>query len=252
MSEAAVRPQYPNPPIQEALCQITFAEPLAWNVATPGLLFERLRGHYPQEPESQEQLEATVQVDNGAQGSHNVAFNRGQQRFIYRDDSRTRLVVASPLTFSANSLPPYEGWPGLRDRFEEAIAHLAEVTPLKPVVRVALRYINRISIAEPSLDTDDFFKVTVRTADNGNATFKGFMHRVESVLDDETVIVSTFATMDNPDPHESTFLLDLDCRRADLELEEVSEILEVADNLKVIENREFESCITDATRELFQ
>jgi uncharacterized protein (TIGR04255 family) len=248
MPAAHERREYPNPPIEEALVQVTFAEPLSWNVATPGLLFERLRGDYPTEPEMQEQAAVQVQADAG--GGPALSFNRGQQRFLYRDESRTRLVLVNPLTLSANSLRPYEGWPKLRERFERAMSDVEAVTGSKPVARIALRYINRITLPPGPIDTDDYFKVTVRTADEGRAAFRGFIHRVESVLDDETVVVSTFASTE-PEDDCTSFVLDLEFSSPNLNSSEMEQVLNVADELKVLENAEFESCITDATRELF-
>ena len=254
MTESVDRREYPNPPIEEALVQITFAEPLSWNVATPGLLDERLRDAYPREPAAQEQLQAEVHIPGAGQAGPNFALNRGPQRFVYRDDTEHRLLVASPLTLSANSLRPYEGWPALNDRFRAAAELLNEVAPLKPVQRVTLRYINRVRIPGPQVDTDDYFYLTVRTADSGRASFRGFMHRVESILeDDQTVVVSTFASL-QPDADSGTldFLLDLEVYRDGLNLGDIGEMIDVAGQLKVIENAEFESSIRDAARELFQ
>lgn len=97
------RREYPTPPIAEALAQITFAKPLGWNVATPGLLWERLRSDYPVEPEVQEQVAASVQVGDAAPGP-SLAWNRGDQRFLYRHEDQRRFVVANRATLSANSL----------------------------------------------------------------------------------------------------------------------------------------------------
>lgn len=259
MPDDSARREYPKPPIEEALVQVTFAEPLAWNVATPGVLFERFRLEYPQEPVAQEQLQAEVQlqvevqIPGGAQVGPNFALNRGAQRYIYKDDSQHRLVVVNPLTLSANSLRPYEGWPALRERFRSAALLTGEVAPLKPVRRVALRYINRVKVPGPRVDTDDYFNLVVRTAENGQATFRGFMHRVESVLaDNETVIVFTFASLAPEQESQSVdFLLDLEVYRDGLDLHSLEEITQVADALKRIENDEFESCIKEPARELF-
>jgi uncharacterized protein (TIGR04255 family) len=122
---------------------------------------------------------------------------------------------------------------------------------LEPVERVSLRYINRIELPPVQLDTDDYFKLTIRTADEGRASFVSFMHRVESALDTATLMISTFASMQRSET-ENPFLLDLDVQRHGLNTTDLAEILRIADELKVIENREFESAITDKTRELFK
>ena len=248
MPDEYPRREYPNPPIAEALCQVTFARPLAWSVATPGLLWERLRDDYPTEPEAQDQISASVQTGDD---NPNVALNRGEQRFIYRDEERQRLVVANRTFISANSLPPHEGWPALRGRLEAAIRALGDTVTLQPVERVGLRYINRVVVPGPEINTDDYFNIGIRTARQGDAPFQSFMHRVESILDPTTIIMSTFATLKPADDTNIPFLLDFDLMRVGLDTTDLAEILKAADELHYAEHQEFESAITDETRKLF-
>jgi uncharacterized protein (TIGR04255 family) len=244
------QPHYANPPVEEGLCQVQFSAPLAWSVATPGQLFEAVRHAYPADPEAQDQLAASFQVQNA---SPTLALNRGAQRYIYKDETATRLLIASPTTLSVNSLRPYEGWSALRQRLHEAMSSLASVLPLPSISQVSLRYVNRIVVpTKAGVDTDDYFNLTVRTAEQGRASFVGFMHRVESILTDEsTRVISTFATIEAPED-QVHFLLDLEFRSSNLpETATVDDVLSVADDLKLKENAEFESCLTDKARGLF-
>lgn len=251
MSDGQERREYPNPPIEEALCQVTFAEKLAWSVATPGLLFEALRKEYPQEPQAQDQIQASLQIQGESQGP-SFALNRGSQRFVYKDETGKRLILVSPETLSVNSLRPYEGWPNLRNRFQQALELLGSVLEMKPVAKVGLRYINRI-VMPLAADTDDYFDIVVRTAEQNAATFVNFMHRVESVLSDmQTRVVSTFATLQESTPDAQQILLDYDFTRENLSTTDIQELLDIADDLKLKENREFESSIKDKARELFK
>lgn len=248
MATLSSRPSYENPPIEEAVCQVTFAAPIPWNVAIPGLVFERLRDKYPSDPEGQRQLQAALQPgDSGA----SFAVESGQERYVYRDSVGARLVILGQDNLSVNCLRPYEGWPSLRDRLEHAISRVSDVVALPPVRRVENRYLNRIVLPGPPFNTDDYFTAEVRTANQGRASFRRFVNQVESVLDDGiTVVVSTLATLAG-DGEGSPFLLDLNIYREDLQLTAPEEILATADALKVIENAEFESWITDETRRLF-
>jgi uncharacterized protein (TIGR04255 family) len=247
------RREYPNPPITEGLVQFTFSERLPWNVATPGLLFEKLREQYPKDPDGQEQVQARFGINEPRKGEAGFSVTRGEQRFIYSDSSGTRLLVANAITASANSLKPYEGWPSLRERFVAGIHSLDEVAKIPGISTVHIRYINTIEIqgshAVP-VDTDDYFTIPVRTARSGAASFEGFIQRVKSVLENGTELVSTFATLENDEPYGFMFLLDLEVVRAVDKLD-VESALAVANELKEIENDEFESSITDKARELF-
>lgn len=249
-----VRVEYPNPPIEEALVQFTYAEPISWNVATPGLLFERLRSAYPEDPEAQEQIQASFEGPAGPSTPANLSVNRGDPRYIYRDRTRRRLLVCNQHMLSANSLRPYESWPRLRERIAEAVDTVGPVVATPRVTRVSLRYINRIVVEQLQVNTDDYFKVGIHTVNGGSAMLGGFIHRVQSIIDDNTIAISTFASVETERPELSAhgFLLDLDFQRNLPEPTEISDALTHADELKELENREFEDCITDATRELFQ
>ncbi|QMS90513.1 hypothetical protein HUN01_24125 [Nostoc edaphicum CCNP1411] len=45
------RRQYPNPPIEEAVCEFRFAPDPAWNLTIPGLFYEKIKDFYTGEPQ---------------------------------------------------------------------------------------------------------------------------------------------------------------------------------------------------------
>ncbi len=248
------RTDYANPPIEEALCQLNFSTPLPWNVATPGRLYDALLGSYPDEPEVQEEVQASVvRPDEGSPAlAANLAIARGAQRFVYRDASRTRVAVVSPMLYSVNSLRPYEGWSDLRQRLRRDLQQVARQLDLPNVREVSLRYINRIPITADNIDTDDYFTIPIRTAQRGRASVARFLQRVESVLpDQETRTFLTFASLDSAPEAGRACLLDIELRRGVPDVP-VATALDVADDLKRLENEEFESLITERCRELFQ
>lgn len=246
------REEYPRPPIEEAFCQLVFAEPLPWNVATPGVLYEVLKDAYPAAPEAQDEVEASFEVGPEKVSASSFAINRGRQRIIFKTADGTRLIVVDSSSISVNSLRPYEGWPFLRDRLRAAVDSLAQRLTRPPVAQINLRYINRIKVPQALINSDDYFQVQVRTAEAGRANFSAFLQRVESVLTDRvTQAISTFATLESP-PGEAHFLLDLDFRRGGLQLTSVDEVIGVANSLKDAENEEFESWLTEQSRALFR
>lgn len=252
MSADSERREYSNPPIEEALCQVLFQEPLAWSVATPGKLLDALEGSYPDEPEVQEQLEAAIQLQPAHNNPANVALSRKDQRYVYRDSSKTKLLLVNANQLSVNSTRPYEGWPQLRQRLADALQAVNRITPLKPIQQVSLRYINRIVLPAGQIDSDDYFNIRVHTADSGKTSFRAFLNRVESMFEAEGVVaITTFATLQSQEA-ESPFLLDLDFQHPNISLTAVEEVLAVADGLNRLETREFENLIKDKTRELFQ
>lgn len=246
------RREYQDPPIVEALCQFTFAKQLEWNVAIPGQLFEKLRSNYPKSPASQEVVQASF-TPQANEGDANLTVNRGEQRILYSDKTGSRLFIANSVAASANSLRPYEGWPSLRRRLVDGFERLNEVVSVPGVSRVSIRYINRISVPLQAVDTDEYFTIPVRTAEAGKAGYSGFVSRVESVLrDGKTQANTIFASMPSENPSEVNFLLDFEFYRDYNIPIELEGAYTDADELKVAENQEFESSITDKARELFQ
>jgi len=242
---------YPKPPIEEALLQFVLHEPAPWNITTPGLIYDAIKADYPAEPVSQEALSATFQTDESTGLGANFALNRGDMRVIYRSTDATKLAIAHPQHFTIGSNRPYDGWPSLRARMLDAWGKLGDVLRHPIIESVSLRYINRITVPNLHLNTDDYFTIPVRTVDEGSWSYGSFVYRVESARDHVTRARTTFATIDSPSPDENHFLLDLEF----LHLQptaDVNEALLAADELKNLENAEFELSITDTTRELFK
>lgn len=247
----AERRVYPNPPIVEGLVQFTFAQPIAWNVATPGRIFERIRGVYPADPDSQGQLQAVFNPRPTPDTLPDFTVSQGLQRVIFKDLTGTRLFVVNDRTFGVNSLRPYEGWENLSSRMMDAIAALKDVVDMPNISEVSVRYINQIPIPRGD-QTEDYFTYEVRTVRSGASYVKNFLVRVESLLPDGvTSAGTTFGSVQPQAAETFPLILDIEFKRALGEGIPINEAAEVAVELKQLENSEFESVITDRTRELF-
>jgi len=245
------RRQYPNPPIVEGVVQFNFMQPIAWNVATPGRVFERLRDAYPTDPEQQGVLQAAFNVNPEDNVLPNFTLTQDSQRVIYKDESQTRLLVLNNRMFSVNSLRPYEGWESLAARMTAAIEALQGTLSLPLINEVSVRYINQISVPR-SQRIEDYFNYEIRTARSGASYLSNFVHRVESVLPDQvTTAGTTFASAQPGTEEIYPILLDIEFKRALTEGHLVDTAVDVAVDLKQLENAEFESVITDNARGLF-
>jgi uncharacterized protein (TIGR04255 family) len=244
------RREYPNPPIVEAIVQFTFAEATKWNVATPGRLYEALKDSYPSEPEMQGVLQASFTPQPGIGVAPDFTLSQGGQRVLYKDESKTRLLVINPQTFSVNSVRPYEGWKLLRPRMLSAIETICEVLELSPVSEVSIRYINQFSLPRGQ-PTEEFLNYHIDTAQGGASYVNNFVIHVESILADGVTLAATTLATSQPQTETSfPIVLDLDFKRQ-LSLMPIREALDQVEELKALENSEFESAITDRTRELF-
>lgn len=255
VADRGARVEYTNPPIVEGLCQFNFAVPLSWSPILPGMFFERIKASYPAEPEVQQQVQANVQFQNDAAGQAQFTVGQGDQRLIYRNREQTRLAIVSPSTISVNSVPPYEGWPSLHERFGSLLDRTKSVLGNPQVRAVSVRYINRIFV--PTRDPrafPDYFTIPFHIVGDANSSPSAVFQRVETIQPDGVSRgVMTFVSVETEatESDGQAFLLDLEFQRELPTPAGFDVALSVANELKAMENAEFESCITDRTRGLF-
>lgn len=251
------RREYDRPPIVEGLCQLNFASPIDWNPIVPGMFYERIRAGYPEKPEVQQEVRANVQFPNDAAGEAQFNLGQGQQRLIYKNANRDKLIVLTPTSLSANSLPPYEGWPSLSKRLKETLTKTAQVLGSISIASVSVRYINRIliPIEEPTAFAE-YFDLPFRGVGlPGQTSSTAVFQRVESKI--EAISAEALRTFASVEPIEgetsgTAFLLDIEFRRFFETPATIDAALNASEELKQAENAEFELCVTDRTRELFK
>lgn len=244
---------YARPPIQEVLIQVAVAEGGLSNAAVPGQLYERVRQEYP----SDITTEVRVQIPAAAAGlaSGGLRVDRATRQVFSGVEPNKKLILAAE-RLSANALPPYEGWEQLLGRFSRAAEALFAARPELQADILAIRYINRVVVPDPPINTDDYFTVPVRTAEEGTAPFAAFSLRVQSVLtEDPITCTTTFSSIEAEGGRDGVdFMIDIELERPieDLERKKPSAWINALEDLHVRENREFESMITDRCRGLFE
>lgn len=254
-ADRGARVEYANPPIVEGLCQFNFAAPISWSPILPGMFFERIKATYPAEPEVQQQVQANVEFQNDAAGQAQFTVGQGDQRLIYKSRDLTRLAVLASSTIGVNSLPPYEGWPSLHERLESLLQRTKSVIGSPEIGAVSVRYINRIFI--PTRDPQalsDYFTIPYHVVGHPKSSLSAVFQRVETIQPDGISRgIMTFVSVETTEAESDgqAFLLDLEFRRELPTSASFDVALSVADELKAMENAEFESCITDSTRGLF-
>ncbi|GAA4296027.1 TIGR04255 family protein [Mycobacterium paraffinicum] len=247
MTDVAPRRKYPNPPIVEVICQVTFTEAVSWSAASPGLLYARIRDDYPAEPNAQTAIEASVDGENGQ-----LQVKRGGLRFVYSNSDQNRRLVANEDNLSVNALPPYENWDSLATRFREALKAFRDEFGAFTPAAVSLRYINRVIVPGESVRPTDYFNVPVVMAHQPDSRTRAFVSRSESISAETSIETTvTFASVAHAVEGESAFMLDIDLSIPAPSDADVDQMVELATVLHKWENHEFESSITDACRKLF-
>lgn len=249
----AERRIYSRPPIQEVLIQVAVAEGALSNAAVPGQLYERVRGEYPSDITTEVRLQ--VPTAAAALVSGEVQVNRAARHVFSGLEPNKKLILGGD-RMSVNALPPYEGWEQLLERFNRAAEALFAARPELQADSLTIRYINRVIVPEPPINTDDYFTVPVRTAEEGTASFAAFSLRVQSILTEDPITCTTsFSSIEAAEGRDGVdFVIDIELDRptSDLDRRTPSAWVAALEDLHIRENREFESMITDHCRGLFE
>jgi uncharacterized protein (TIGR04255 family) len=247
--------KYANPPIDEAVCQFTLAEPVNWSASTPGHLFESLKDRYPGLPSQQQLLQANL-TPGGGIISPELALTHNE-RVVFIDEKNEGRLSVGPRIVSLHRAQPYIGFeeellPRVK-RDVPAVLELLEHTPAFSAVSV--RYINKIVIRENHFDLVEYFTywgASSALPEPFDGEISGFFYRIggNRSLRPETLTL-TFGSVDAP-KDSAAFILDIDLTHNFEESLDTKGAITRLIELKALENQIFESLLTDKCRELFR
>lgn len=239
--------KYNNPPVVEALCEISFSGS-KWDSTLPGLFFDKVKDIYPKKREL-EQIGVEVSISREMQGSKVM---RGGQRIQFIKEDGSQLIQIEKDLLVVNQLKPYprfEDWKPVIDNMLNLYARLAEPQGIR---RAGIRYINRIVIPASKFKMEDYFYLYPEVPQSLEAMHGRFMMRLEIPPKHKGhLLVVTFGTAPADSPQISTEMLDLYdifTLPQPLAIGEVDKyIMEAHENIETA----FENSITDRTRDLF-
>lgn len=245
-----MRQEYKNPPIEEAIVEFRFAPGQEWNLTIPGKLHEHpaIKSQYPGKPRTQKIVETEWQTAPGRLPNLAVREGFGRIQLVTLDGQR--LISLGSDVLSVNTLRPYDGWTLFRPRIETALHAYSDVAQPMGVLRVGVRYVNKIILPGSEINTETYFQYGPLAVPQLPSKIAGLLNRVEYIYDDAVKLLITQATIDAPEG-QSAFILDLDVICESAEAQSLERIMEVVDDLHVREGEAFEAIITDAAREVF-
>jgi uncharacterized protein (TIGR04255 family) len=246
MSVPAVK--YPNPPIQEAICEIHFdlPQPLAkvqleslmpsWSTDYPDQSFIEERG-------------ITIQV--GANGVQTTDRDDLGHRLICKSFDGKRLVQVSGQFLAVNQLRPYPGWEeGFRDAISNRAAELQTALGNMAFRRIGLRYINRIDIPEVPLFWKTWFNFDLPSPALEGSIPRQFQMQFNSTLPRECRLTINLVLLPPIEAGKSSVILDLDViwegARKDF-----SDLASLLERVHQPHRLAFEAYLNEKTRKLF-
>ena len=241
--------RYKNPPIAEALCEMHFEEGLQWNATFFGLFHEKIKDEFP---EAKELHGMAMGFQTKPGGIDQQLRQVGTRMRFYRED-KTALVQISKNLLAVNLLPEYPGWEKFKPLILNRLTDYISVIQPKAILRVGLRYVNRIDLPEAEFKFDQLFAKSSYLPSGVFQASGPFLVRVELHPYKEAQLNVTVATPAEPmEKGKVSSVVDLDHvvfnRLEPPSEEKVGVLLEEAHS-KIVEA--FESIIGDKLRERF-
>ncbi|MDP1996238.1 MAG: TIGR04255 family protein [Gallionella sp.] len=245
--------QYRNPPILEAVCEVSFAPATdEWNISYPWLFYEKVKNIYTGAPKEQK----LVRLDSSPPGllekevSPFTVVEQSKIQFPLADD--TALIAVGPNVLSAHVKRPYPGWDIFKGRIAEALKEYIGVASPTGIRKIGLRYINQVTIPDPQPNVANYFTIPPPNVLPEELVTDNFLSRNEYIYQDEPIrVVLNFARTEAP-PTVSAYLLDIDLVwQWPAEPLPIASVMNKVDELRRRERVIFERLITDQSRELF-
>lgn len=239
--------KYPNPPIQEAICEIHFERPEGLTPNELNTIQPLWKASYPQQ---QIVAEKSFQFEFSVQRIDAQSKEMGN-KLIARSEDGKNLAQLGPRFLAVNRLRPYIGWEEefretIIARFHEAQGQYGFTT----VSRIGLRYINKIDLEQAPVAWNEWFAVPLPVPAAIPNQGGHFQSHFRQTIGPSTEAILNFGVMPPVAPGWTSVLLDIDVIwKGGAPVHQIAGLLEqVHQPHRAI----FEGYLLDKTRNLFQ
>lgn len=194
---AKPHPTYPNPTLVEAVCNVEFEGSQAgWQIARPGQFLKLVADEYPNLQAGPAMGLGVMLTQTGV--APKITAGPSQLRLTTEDGNR--YVSIGDKHFAFGHTKPYPGWDSFRKQLRDGWEKFSFLTKPEAVTKIGLRYVNFIPrTAEHSL-ISDWLKATRSIPESLIASKDDpFMLRVESWLDEKSLLILTVGLAQAPD-----------------------------------------------------
>ena len=155
--------------------------------------------------------------------------------------------------FAFNKLKPYENWDLFRSEGRILWELYSEIVNPVKVIRIGLRYINRIEVPLPFKDFSEYLLTNPQIAPNLPQAVSHFFMRLEVPNPDIEATAIITQTMDKPTTAQRLpLILDIDVFRITEYLGKAENMWEDFEKLRDFKNDIFFNSVTEKAKELFR
>jgi uncharacterized protein (TIGR04255 family) len=239
---------YPNAPITEAILDLRVSP-------RPDIKSEELTKVIAGEETAFAQAEpmhvitGQILLTDSATTSHPLNTQVG---YVFRHKDGRYIHQARTDGFTISQLPKYSSWKDLEREGRRRWALYREVAQPIGISRAALRYVNRIDVAEPLTNIDDYLHTNPHIAAGLPQNIDGYFMQVSipfPKIEGRAIITETIIPPATPGT--VSIVLDIDVFKQFLTPVTDDEAWSTLEKIHNLKNEIFEACITDKARELF-
>jgi len=173
--------------------------------------------------------------------------------YLFRSADGKQIYQARLDGFTMSRLAPYENWDALRDEARRLWDIYRPVTSPIKVVRLAVRYVNRIDMPLPFKDFREYLRTVPEVSPDLPQGLAGYFMQLAIPQEDiESLALINETIIDPARQDVVSVILDIDIFRAKDIPEDQEGIWNCFEQLRLRKNEVFEACITDKSRELFK
>ena len=172
--------------------------------------------------------------------------------FIFSNKTNACQVQFRLDGFTFNMLNPYSEWQEFSKEALRLWKIYEENLNPKSIVRIALRYINKIEIPLPMEKFQDYIVNIPPIPNILPQKFRNFFMQIDVPYDNNGTSIVLTETIEQPVQNKLPFILDIDAYKLGSISKDIKTLKKEFDKLRKIKNDTFESCITDNTRKLFE
>ncbi len=246
--------RFKNAPIQEALLDIRVVLPNDITLENlQSFNDEKLKAEFPIK-KRRERMQGEISFDDKGQIAIAPA-SRETDGYLFSSDEKQKFVQVRKDGFTFNKLHPYSSWEEIRDESKTLWDKYKEVSEPINIVRLALRYINRIEIPYPISNLNEYIisvppmlkRSTLKLNENFFLRFQ-----LEDEKQELSGIVNQTIELHPPEEPFLPLIFDIEVFSTQTFKPASEEIWQTFEKLHVYKNEIFFNNITEATQELFK
>ena len=208
--EPTDHPTFKRPTIAEVVCEVHFtvAPDAGWSPTYPGNFWKEVASDYPD-------IEPIVETGIGFRLNRNSGIEQvltEKRRYRFTNASKSSMLHVAENLFTVNMLPPYPGFPALRQELANRWEIARDLFKAQQVTRIGLRYINKIARRSADETASYWIKETDFIAKAALNSPPPFLSRVETRFNETDRAVVNIGHLKNDAP-DGYLIFDIDCIR---------------------------------------